>query len=299
MKKNKIVVISALLTLICSSCASNGNKTSNTFPYTTPDGSFNDSFVIDVSLKPNSILKDSVDSLTNENLQFDDLKDVFSNFTSNDLCINKTKVEYISFDKYDYGANDVDDAITYDIGNYEFNNFIEITRNNQTYNKNGLLQLVGFEIKADENNLPTKTTYNVTDGIYNGLVDFANFKIKETFDYKDETLNRTNEYYLNEYNFLLFLNMTNNEQFIKEFIMQYNEKDKANSFEFKSKKDSNKLTAQFDLFYQLNETSPIIKIGFDFIIENGVVTKTTYLYEVSTNETILEKELITFQYFAA
>lgn len=296
MKKIKILLISILLTFVFSSCGS-ATKTSNTFPYTTPDGSFDNSFVVNVSLKPNDLLKKQVDLLNKTNLNFDDLSEVFKVFTSNDLCINKTIATYNSFDKYDYGENDTEEKTIYDIGNFEMSHITSINRNNETFNKKGTLKLVGFEVIENDIKKEETITYNIDDGVYDASVDFNAFKIKEKFDYKVEELNKTNEIYLNESNFLSYLNMTNNDEFIKEFIKLYNEKDYANSYNFSSIKTDDILTTEFTLYYQLNDTAPTTKISFNFMIDNGIVSSTTYLYEVYTSNQTLEKEHVYFQYF--
>ncbi len=296
MKKTKILVISAFLTFIFSSCASN-NTVSNTFPYTTPDGSFNNSFVVDVSLKPNDLIKKQIDLLNEGALNYDDLNNVFNNFVSNDLCINKTTATYIKFDKYDYGKNDTDETTNYDVGNFEFAHTAEIFRDNNKFSKHGSLKLKGFEIVENKSKEAELKTFNIDDGVYDANIDFENFKIQETFDYKDESLNKTNEYYLSENNFLMFLNMTENSQFINNFKKAYNEKDEAGSYNFEAKKEGNTLTVNFILNYQIDTASPNTKISFGFIIKDGVITNTSYLYEVCALDKTLEKEYIAFQYF--
>ena len=203
MKKSKIFGICSVLAVLLTACKPGGTTSNSSsgegpdFTYSKPSTSIQEDYVIAIDYKGNDTLKNKVAEVIADNSKVDELLPLIS---SNPLLPTKGEVNIENIVAYDKNK---DGNLDNDLGNLNIKENYKFTRDNANHSKSGTFTYASktIEKESDKADAPVVVKEkSVTDGVYALSVDTHNYEIVETFDYHDDGLNKTNNYFLNETN---------------------------------------------------------------------------------------------------
>lgn len=290
MKKMKIVAICSLFAMMMVSCKPMNGPS---FSYSTPDSSFDGGFDFDIDFSHRNTISSYIEKL-DSNYTDEDIVGLIEILDSNDLCANKVDIINTSFNHYDYGQNDTDEMV-YDQGNFDLERTFEISRDDANFSKQGVTTY--HKVYVDENNVMNTIDSN---GQYSLSCDASTLKINENITYEEESLNVSNE---------LFLNDTNFENSMKVFSLNLYKKRLLELFKSSDYEESEKHlyvdvgeTLTFELICEKKYETTMTSTIYSFLIKDGVIINADYEFSVATDDgqgyqKIVESEALSLKFY--
>lgn len=275
----KILTFCVSFVFILTSCNSSQDDTSSfIYQYSTTDPYF----VLDLDFSNLDDISNYLETTSsNDETYIDGLINIIS---SNDLYANKSYVEIVEQDLYDYGQNDdyENNVSNLDEGNYQISYIYDITRDNDSYSVSGNLQYHSVTYYQGSSGLSLSSITSITDGVYSVSVDTTNYRIVQSYDYGVDSLNSENVSYLTNTNLYNALNLTESEDYYALYVNElesgfYTSQDRSLVYDSTTKEAtlSLNLSTTYEVGDEMEQTL-IYTVSLVYQISDGMITTIEY-----------------------
>lgn len=293
-KSSKLLILATIFLLV--GCSGGGVSSNDDFSYSEPDPYIPPTLdPKDYDFGKNNILKDyivSIGKTSGATLTNAEIDEVLNKVPANDMHINKVERESVDNYLYDFGANDVGENIILDKDNYRIRETEVINRNDALCIADG--DLTYFKEAFEE------ATINAT-GTYSLSVDLDTILINETKDYDVDLLDVSNQDVFTISYYKEYLNLVHSDAFIEKMQEDY-EKPVFNDYDksLEATLGNNTITISQVMTKTIlhNGETSIYSSSYEIIIEDGVISKTTYNYQEKDEFDTVFREILEVEQYS-